>query len=783
MGNNLVSKKLVKSLAKLSNRDLALMDLLAEGSFAEKIIDIVLNGAPNYPSAKIGGVFRDFFQDINSIETTGVKVVIFGGGSGLSNILGGDSRRPQWKNNPFTGLKEIFPKITSIVCVTDDGGATGQLLKDLPLIALGDLRHVLLSSIRKDNLKRKYNLDDRGAEIVTGQLFDIFNYRFNEKPATPEQLLADTGATFNHFPDKLIVSIRELISLLFSDFRLKNTINRNQCLGNLLIAASIYKLLDPSISEPELIKDYDVVRTATIKGLEEISILLGGDSHGVLPCTITMAQLQILYGNGVLVTSENKSAYARRGYPVDRVFVEYFHKPLLPVEITALVKEADIIIFAPGSLYTSVIPILQVPGLAEVIRQNRKALKLLIANIWVQKGETDASVDAPERKFYVSDLIRAYHRNIPGGVNDLFRNILTLGLSDIPGSILQSYALEDKEPIYLDRERVRELGFEPIEACIFSKEMLEQRRGVQHDPKSLALAIRTLWGLKESNFLEEAIYTGEGLPQASDFSTPVHNDFLLPCKRYENIREFLSQIDIKQSCNKSGKASDLPVEERRLLISAIEKIIWGHPDILLDHLSLVRGIIFVKPENWKRCQQWDNVFSFYEPENMRILIRRDQVENHDRFQVAFLVALGQSLLGNYALEKTMEDIRVEKDKVGRLFRLTLREPRQCNSFFSHEEIDVYLGLSRMMRSKNKPLVYTRLINSDEGFTPPGMLFGLFYAWYLDNRFATHIEYKMSIMRNKVSNLIPEQVKVLHRREGLVRFFREKVFRASRLTKV
>ncbi|MDH3349641.1 MAG: YvcK family protein, partial [Desulfobulbaceae bacterium] len=88
----------------------------------------------------------------------------------------------------------------------------------------------------------------------------------------------------------------------------------------------------------------------------------------------------------------------------------------------------------------------------------------------------------------------------------------------------------------------------------------------------------------------------------------------------------------------------------------------------------------------------------------------------------------------------------------------------------------YLWLSRMRQSSENIYLYTRLINDREGFTPPGLLFGLFYAWYLDNRFATHIEYKMSIMRNELSNLIPEQVRMASRREGLIRFFREIVFR-------
>ena len=84
-------------------------------------------------------------------------------------------------------------------------------------------------------------------------------------------------------------------------------------------------------------------------------------------------------------------------------------------------------------------------------------------------------------------------------------------------------------------------------------------------------------------------------------------------------------------------------------------------------------------------------------------------------------------------------------------------------------------LARMIRSESNELLYTRLVNGNEGFTPPGLLFGLVYAWYLDNRFAEHVEYKMAVMRTDISDLIPEQLKILSRRKGLVEFFRHSVF--------
>ena len=97
-------------------------------------------------------------------------------------------------------------------------------------------------------------------------------------------------------------------------------------------------------------------------------------------------------------------------------------------------------------------------------------------------------------------------------------------------------------------------------------------------------------------------------------------------------------------------------------------------------------------------------------------------------------------------------------------------------YLAPEDLDAYLRLSRMHLSRKEVRLYTRAINPGEGFTPPGLFFGLFYAWYLDNSFAPNIEYKMSIMRHGLTDLIPEQVRIADRRQQTIRFFRERVFR-------
>jgi len=55
----------------------------------------------------------------------GPHIVALGGGTGLSNLL--------------SGLKQYSSNITAVVAVSDDGGSSGRLRKDLEMIAPGDL--------------------------------------------------------------------------------------------------------------------------------------------------------------------------------------------------------------------------------------------------------------------------------------------------------------------------------------------------------------------------------------------------------------------------------------------------------------------------------------------------------------------------------------------------------------------------------------------------------------------------------------------------------------------
>ena len=61
----------------------------------------------------------------------GPKIVVLGGGTGLSTLL--------------RGLKQYSSNITAIVTVTDDGGSSGRLVNDMGIIPPGDIRNCLVA--------------------------------------------------------------------------------------------------------------------------------------------------------------------------------------------------------------------------------------------------------------------------------------------------------------------------------------------------------------------------------------------------------------------------------------------------------------------------------------------------------------------------------------------------------------------------------------------------------------------------------------------------------------
>ena len=105
----------------------------------------------------------------------------------------------------------------------------------------------------------------------------------------------------------------------------------------------------------------------------------------ILPSTLDDVMLAARFEDGSVVRGE--SQLPGSGVPPVEVWIEPRDSAAHPGAVRALL-EADLIVIGPGSLYTSVMPNLLVPGIGRAIRES-KAHKLFISNVATQRGETD----------------------------------------------------------------------------------------------------------------------------------------------------------------------------------------------------------------------------------------------------------------------------------------------------------------------------------------------------------------------------------------------------------
>lgn len=283
------------------------------------------------------------------------KVVVLGGGTGLSVLL--------------KGLKEFPVDITAIVTVSDDGRSTGRLRSEFNIPAVGDLRNVLASLSKEEPLVE-----------------ELLQYRFQ------------TSSDLN-----------------------------NHALGNLLLTAL-----------------YNITGNLT-KSMESLGRILNIKGR-ILPLTEDKATLIAHTKDNETIIGE--SNITKAGKVITKL--EYQKEIKVTKEVKKAIKEADLIIFGIGSLYTSILPNV----INSEIRQcliSSKGKKMYICNAMTEHGETD--------NFKVSDCIKTINNYI----KDNFIEVVIANSKKIDNKIKKIY--KEKEystPIEIDSENIKKLNVELI---------------------------------------------------------------------------------------------------------------------------------------------------------------------------------------------------------------------------------------------------------------------------------------------------------------------------------
>ncbi len=258
----------------------------------------------------------------------GPKVVVIGGGSGLSTLI--------------RGLKEYTSNIVAIVTVADDGGSSGMIREEMGILPPGDIRNCILA-------------------------------------------MANTEPEMN-----------KLLNYRFKDGSLKG-----QSFGNLFLAAM-----------SDITGSFE-------KGVEKMSEVLSVAGK-VLPVTLNDVRLVADLSDGTVVEGESEIPIAahERHACIKNIYLDPKRPPAYEETLEAI-READVIVIGPGSLYTSILPNFCVSGISEAVNK-AEAIKIYIANIMTQPGETEGydlydHYDAIKRlgKIKKIDYIIANTGNLP----------------------------------------------------------------------------------------------------------------------------------------------------------------------------------------------------------------------------------------------------------------------------------------------------------------------------------------------------------------------------------
>lgn len=135
----------------------------------------------------------------------------------------------------------------------------------------------------------------------------------------------------------------------------------------------------------------------------------------VLPSTlqddvVLMAEVR-MPGETRLRRVSGESQIPGSGGKIERVFLHPDQVRAYPEALRAIL-EADLIVIGPGSLYTSILPNLLIPGIVEAIRASG-AHRVYICNVATQAGETDG--------YTVADHVRALEAHVGSNV---FRTVI-----------------------------------------------------------------------------------------------------------------------------------------------------------------------------------------------------------------------------------------------------------------------------------------------------------------------------------------------------------------------
>ncbi|MDD5583956.1 MAG: YvcK family protein [Candidatus Omnitrophica bacterium] len=174
----------------------------------------------------------------------------------------------------------------------------------------------------------------------------------------------------------------------------------------------------------------------------------------VIPSSLDWIRLKAEYSDGT--TQEGEDKISDEVKPIRRVTLMPSDVHPNPEAIEAI-READVIMLGPGSLFTSIIPNLLIKQISDEIAK-REVMKLYICNVMTQRGETDGFTAADHLEILINHS------------RDNIANCCLVNSGRLEYRLLRKYAQDKSFSVIFDRERLQNMRVRVFEADVVSKE-------------------------------------------------------------------------------------------------------------------------------------------------------------------------------------------------------------------------------------------------------------------------------------------------------------------------
>ncbi len=283
------------------------------------------------------------------------KITILSGGSAIKDIM--------------FELLTYSKNITRVVPSTDNGASSQELRLCCDILSVGDIRQSIAMSIPHTQQNK--------------QLVKFINWRFPVKKYIfideLGKLISDKNSVLYQLSDGLEIQ-KELFEYLFLFLEKVDSLNlSNGSIGNFILVAAYFK---HNYDWNEAIKELEKLFSCSSKSLP---IYLHNQYH-----------LKANFYNGTVICGESEiSAFGAKSNKEiasleicqlkDEKFLDV--NPQVNPKVLSSVNESELIIFSPGSFFTSILPHLINDELPLALVNNKKAKKVFLVNL-VQDSET-----------------------------------------------------------------------------------------------------------------------------------------------------------------------------------------------------------------------------------------------------------------------------------------------------------------------------------------------------------------------------------------------------------